>query len=235
MNGYTELNTFRYERKFIAEGYSGPASEAIVKQNSAFFVPAFVPRRVNNIYFDTPGLDCYFDNLFGHGDRWKVRLRWYDNQFGEINSPILEFKIKKGVVGTKKSYPLPSFLLDENFFEPNILKQLFPQAGLPPEVLAKLAGLQPVLFNSYFRNYFTTLNKNFRITIDTEMEYYNLRPTWNHLQHSYKEKLKTVIELKYNHEFDSEAGKISNQIPFRLDKNSKFVSGIGHFRNEIAL
>ena len=235
MNGYTELTTYRYERKFIAEGYSGSAAEAVIKRNSAFFVPAFVPRRVNNIYFDTPGLDCYFDNLFGHGDRWKVRLRWYDNQFGEINSPILEFKIKKGLTGTKKSYPVPSFLFDERFFDSNILKQLFSEAGLPVEISEKLRGLQPVLFNSYFRNYFTTLNKKFRITLDTEMEYYNLRPTWNHLQHSYKEKLKTVIELKYDQKFDSEAEKISNQFPFRLDKNSKFVAGMSHFKNEIAL
>jgi len=210
------------------------AAEAVVKQNSAFFIPAFFPRRVNNIYFDTPGLDCYFDNLFGHGNRWKVRLRWYGNKFGEIRSPILEFKIKKGLTGTKKSHSFPSFHFGEKMFDFSELKQLFSRADLPPDVQEKLTGLQPVLLNSYLRSYFTTLNQKFRITVDTEMEYYNLRPTWNHLQHSFKEEAKAVVELKYNQEHDGEAEQISNQFPFRLDKNSKFVSGMSHFRSEIA-
>ncbi len=234
MQGYTELNTFRYERKFVANQLNRLATEAVIKQNSAFFIPAYSKRRINNIYFDTPGLDCYFDNLFGNNNRWKVRLRWYGERFGEVSSPILEFKIKKGSVGTKKSYQIPSFFFNKDVFHTNDLTKIFDNAGLPQEIREKLIGVQPVLFNSYFRSYFTTLNKKYRVTVDDQMEYYNMKSTWNHLQHLFSENTKVVVELKYNQEHNPGAGQISTEFPFRLDKNSKFVSGVSHFRSEIA-
>ena len=232
-SGYTELNSYRYERKFVAKHFSRINTEFVIKQNSAFFVPAFHPRRVNNIYFDTPGLDCYFDNLFGNRHRWKARIRWYNNIFGVISSPILEFKIKKGFIGTKKSFSLPSFTLNKDTFNAQDLKTLFNNAELPKDIKEKLSTLQPVLLNTYFRSYFTTLNSNFRVTVDDQLEYYNLRPTWNRFHFKHKEELKTVVELKYNQEWDSVAEKITNQFPFRLNKNSKFVAGMSYFRSEI--
>lgn len=234
MKGYTKLNSYRYERKFVGNRFSRAAAETVVKQNSAFFLPVFHPRRVNNIYFDTPGLDCFFDNLFGIGNRWKARVRWYDNQFGRIDSPVLEFKIKKGLTGTKKSYPIPPFAIDDADFNALEWKNIFLNAQLPVDLLEKIKGMQPVIFNSYFRSYFSTANKKFRITVDDEMEYYNLRPTWNRMMHKHKEFMKTVIELKYDAEYDSKATEITNEFPFRLDKNSKFVSGMSHFKSAIA-
>jgi len=234
MKGYTELNTFRYERKFVANQLTRLATEAVIKQNSAFFIPAYSKRRINNIYFDTPGLDCYFDNLFGNNNRWKVRLRWYGERFGEVSSPILEFKIKKGLLGTKKSYPVPSFFFNKDVFHTKDLTKIFDNAGLRQEIREKLIGVQPVLFNSYFRSYFTTLNKKFRITVDDQMEYYTMKPTWNHLQHLFSENTKVVVELKYDQDHNHTADQISTEFPFRLDKNSKFVSGMSHFRSEIA-
>lgn len=233
-SAYTELNTYRYERKFVAPKFSRLATEAVIKQNHAFFVSAFSYRRVNNIYFDTPGLDCYFDNLFGNGHRWKARIRWYNTIFGAVNSPILEFKIKKGLVGTKKSFKLPGFVLNPTNFDAATLKSVINGANLPEEIKERMSILQPVLLNSYMRSYFTTLNKKFRVTVDDKLEYYNLRPTWNNFPHKYEEQLKVVVELKYNKEFDSMADAITNQFPFRLDKNSKFLAGMSHFRSEIA-
>ena len=60
-----------------------------------------------------------------------------------------------------------------------------------------------------------------------------MRPSWNNFLYPYREELKTVVELKYDQEWDVEAEKITNQFPFRLDKNSKFVAGMSHFKNEI--
>ncbi len=232
-NGYTELINYRYERKFVTEHFSEVETEAVVKQNNAFFTSLYQPRRVNNIYFDTPGLDCYFDNLFGNAKRWKVRIRWYNSVFGEVNSPILEFKIKKGLVGTKKSFRLPGFQIDKNGFDSKQLVQLFEKAELPLDVKERLAIMQPVLLNSYQRSYYSTFNKKFRVTIDSNLEYYNLRPTWNSFQFKFTEQKKTVVELKYDEQYNNEADTITNQFPFRLNKNSKFVAGISHFRNEI--
>ncbi|NQU52115.1 MAG: VTC domain-containing protein [Bacteroidetes bacterium] len=233
-SAYTELNTYRYERKFVANQWSRHQTEAVVKQNSAFFVSAFHPRRVNNIYFDTPGLDCYFDNLFGNGNRWKARIRWYDDIFGKAVSPILEFKIKKGLAGTKKSFALPDFIIYKAHFDASELKNVFEKANLPEEISERIACLQPVLLNSYLRSYFSTFDKKFRITVDSDLEYYNLRPSWNSFNFKHSEGQKVVVELKYDMELDKEANKISTQFPFRLDKNSKFVAGMSFFRSEIA-
>ena len=234
MQGYTRLDTYRYERKFVAEKTTRKVCELIVKQNQAFFSETFSPRRVNNIYFDTPGMDCYFDNLFGVGNRWKVRIRWYGELFGDIKSPVLEFKIKKGFTGIKKSYELPPVKIGKNNFEGFVWKSYFVSADLPIEVLERLAGLQPVLLNTYQRSYFESINKKFRVTIDDEMEYYDIRSSWNHFLHVHKEHLKSVIELKYDEIWEEEAENITNQFPFRVDKNSKYIAGISHFRSEIA-
>lgn len=234
MNGYTRLDTYRYERKFVAEKVPRLVAESVVKQNSAFFATAFPARQVNNLYFDTPGMDCYFANLFGIGERWKVRVRWYGEMFGKIESPVLEFKIKKGFAGTKKSYELPPFEIDQTHYNGEFWKTFFAQSGLPEEVLVKLPGLQPVLLNAYQRSYYESRNRQFRVTVDNQMEYYNLRPTWNHFLHVYKEHLKSVIELKYDKNREEEAEYITNQFPFRMDKNSKYIAGVSYFRSEIA-
>lgn len=234
MQGYTRLDTYRYERKLVAEKTSRKVCELVVKQNQAFFSETFPARKVNNIYFDTPGMDCYFANLFGIGNRVKVRIRWYGEIFGKIESPVLEFKIKRGFTGTKKSFKLPSFTIDPIYFEGKSWTDYFAQANLPEEKLAKLTGLQPVLLNSYDRSYFESRNRRFRITVDDQMEYYNLRSSWNHFLHLHKEHLKSVIELKYDEIWEQEAENITNQFPFRVDKNSKYIAGISHFRSEIA-
>jgi hypothetical protein len=233
MEGYTELKTQRYERKFVADKVPRTVAESIVKQNSAFFAATFPARQVNNIYFDTPGMDCYFDNLFGVSHRWKVRIRWYGKMFGKIKRPILEFKIKKAFTGTKKSFELPDFELPSDGFEGGFRYSWFSSAGLPDEVLAKLFGLQPVLLNGYERSYFESRDKKFRITVDNKMEYFNLNPAWNHFLHGYKEFAKTVIELKYDAVWQDDAESITNQFPFRVDKNSKYISGVSYFRGVI--
>lgn len=233
MDGYTRLDTYRYERKFVGEKVPRPVAESIVKQNSAFFATTYPARQVNNMYFDTSGMDCYFANLFGIAERTKVRIRWYGNLFGEVQSPVLEFKIKKGFTGTKKSFELPPFSINEARFNGDFWKDYFRQAGLPDEVLVKLTGFQPVLLNAYQRSYFESHNRKFRITVDDQMKYYNLRPSWNQFLHALNEHQKSVIELKYDQDWENETELITNQFPFRLDKNSKYVCGVSYFRTEI--
>ena len=39
-----------------------------------------------------------------------------------------------------------------------------------------------------------------------------------------------VVELKYGLEDDRLANRISNEFPFRLSKNSKYVNGVNNFQ-----
>ena len=132
------------------------------------------------------------------------------------------------------SFGLLGFELSKKDFSADVINMVINKSNLPEEALERMLKLQPVIVNSYNRSYFLSANKKFRITIDDELIYYNLRPSWNYIYDTYKERLKTVVELKYDKEFDDEASSICNQFPFRLDKNSKFVAGMSHFRSEIA-
>ena len=99
--GYTYLRTFRYERKFLVEELMLPQVATLIKGHPRMFYAPYPPRYVNNLYLDTPDMVNYFDNVDGAMQRRKVRVRWYGEPFGEINRPMLEVKVKEGLVGTK--------------------------------------------------------------------------------------------------------------------------------------
>ena len=109
------MNSYRYERKFFISEISSHDINYIIKQNPGMFSETYYKRCINNIYLDTLGLDNYFDNIHGDLRRTKTRIRWYGELFGHIAYPILEFKIKVGLVGRKLRYKLPSFKLDACF------------------------------------------------------------------------------------------------------------------------
>ena len=91
-----QTREYRYERKFLVDQLDVHQVLALVKLHPAMFYQPYPPRYVNNLYLDTEGLDNYQDNVSGVGDRRKVRLRWYGDLFGDVDRPVLEFKIKRG-------------------------------------------------------------------------------------------------------------------------------------------
>lgn len=97
---------YRKERKFVVSGKSATAVEFFIKVHPAMFSQPFPPRFVNNIYFDSKDFHNYGDNVIGTANRVKFRIRWYGEQFGYIKKPVLEIKIKKGLAGSKRHYPL---------------------------------------------------------------------------------------------------------------------------------
>jgi hypothetical protein len=49
-------------------------------------------------------MSSYWDNVSGLSKRVKVRIRWYGDLYGHIQSPILEFKIRNNTLGSKVSF-----------------------------------------------------------------------------------------------------------------------------------
>jgi SPX domain protein involved in polyphosphate accumulation len=222
-------NNFRYERKFSIPSYvSVKEMEHITRTNSYFFDEIYHERRVNNIYFDTELFKYYFDNVDGVSERLKVRIRWYGDPLGKIKRPKLELKIKEGVVGDKWSFNLPSFELTDRF-DIHQYKSIVKRAELPASIMNIILHLQPTLFNSYSRRYFLSKNKKFRITLDYSIVYRDIKRHKNHFQKPTKKDMHNVLELKYGLDEDKNAQTISNQFPFRMSKNSKYVNGINQF------
>ena len=124
-------HNYRYERKFtVPDNYKTSRIEATVKKNKYLFREVYHQRQVNNIYFDSAGYNDYFDNVLGVSERKKIRIRWYGETFGVIKNPVLEIKIKKGLVGDKWSYQLTPFTLDNNFTSVKIQK-IFKESDIP--------------------------------------------------------------------------------------------------------
>ena len=78
----------------------------------------------------------------------------------------------------------------------------------------------------YNRRYFESADHNFRITVDSILEYYNIKLTNNNFINKYIDLESIILELKYNQNFDHEAMNITNGFPFRLTKSSKYINGI---------
>jgi hypothetical protein len=155
----------------------------------------------------------------------KVRIRWYGNLFGIIEKPVLELKIKNDLVGEKASFPLVPFSMDEGFQLDTIL-EVFRHAEIPEALKMQLLALEPALLNRYSRKYFQSVNHDYRITVDAEMEFYAINAQNNTFSQKYVDAVNTVVELKYDCGKNREAPAITSYFPFRLSKNSKYANGI---------
>ena len=84
----------------------------------------------------------------------------------------------------------------------------------------------PVLLNRYRRKYYESNDKKFRITIDDDQSFYKIKAYNNDFLYKYEDSDSIIVELKYNINSDSEVANITNALPFRLTKSSKYARGI---------
>jgi len=143
----------------------------------------------------------------------------------EIEKPILELKIKKGIVGTKQLYSLNKFNLSSGF---NIseIKNVINDSLIDSQVKFSLQDQFPVMINRYRRKYYETFDKKFRITIDDNQTFYKLSNFNNTLLNKQEDNDNVVLELKYDKKYQHETEQITNYLPFRLTKSSKYTRGI---------
>jgi hypothetical protein len=224
---YTKLENFRYERKFKPSALSVYQVRNVVLTSAAFFRSIYQPRLVNNIYFDTPEFDAYYDNIGGKSDRKKYRIRWYGDYNGEISGAVFEIKIKSAYRGTKLSFFLPDFKIEDSL-NSGFLKSIIRSSDMSPEIFDQVAGLEIKLMNRYKREYYRDLSGNFRLTIDSEIEYIKLNESFNRLNDKFTDP-EVVVEIKYDEEFNEIASGVINTLPFRMTRNSKFVDGMVGF------
>lgn len=217
------ISEFRYERKFFISDLSKYEVESIVKLHPVSFTEIYTKRCVNNIYFDSFSLINLSDNIEGVSDRIKIRIRWYGPLFGYIEKPRLEIKIKKGQLGMKKVIPIQPFVLNENTNFSNIILSI---KNLSEILKIDLNCIRPTLMNRYSRKYYQSNDKKYRITIDSEQSFYQLKKVNNFYLNRYNDNDSVILELKYNKNFDDGARLITSFFPFRITKSSKYVTGL---------
>jgi hypothetical protein len=221
----SNASDFRFERKYFIEGSSTASVEQIVKLHPEIFREVYHERMINSIYFDSHDLENYFENIYGISKRLKVRIRWYGNLFGHIEEPTLELKLKNNLTNAKLLYPLMPFILD-NDFNIETVHNTFKNSSLEGSFKSYLVGLKFSLLNRYKRKYFLSSDKKFRITIDSNMTVHKIDPYKNTFLNKIPDYSNTILELKYNERDYQFVDKISDFLPFRLTRSSKYVDGI---------
>lgn len=224
----TDGSDYRCERKYVLSALSEPEIESFVKRHPAMFHNIYYPRYVNSLYLDTVDLRNYWDNLRGANNRMKIRIRWYGQLFNATIKPVLEFKIKNGWMNRKMRFPLSSFPIASGI-EYRAFSNLLKSAELPKSLRPLIQSLTPVVLVRYNRSYLVSAGGQFRITIDSDLEYYRALKFGQNFVARSKDGRNTVLELKYMSRYADRAERISNYFPFRLSKSSKYLSGIARF------
>ena len=218
-------HTYRYERKFEVRDLSIREIESIVRLHPAGFHRLFPSRMINNIYFDTRNLNAVTENIEGIAKRVKTRVRWYGKCFSEVTSPILELKIKNGLAGRKKYFPLESFTLNKEFTA-NYIRNHINENSLPDNIKQHMSSLFPVLLNNYTRQYYLSKNEKFRLTLDSQLYNYRIGERFNSFKFVSLDRVSTILELKYDIEDEVIADTITKHFPLRVTKHSKYITGV---------
>ena len=142
-------------------------------------------------------------------------------------------KIKKALLGIKKSFQLIPFQFDENITNEK-LRDIINHSDLPDWITEQMNTLFPTLVNRYKRKYYREFSKKYRITIDSEVEYYQITNRNNTFRNKEQDNTNIIVELKYGYEDNINSSLISSEFPFRMTKNSKYVNGIEVF-NRVAI
>jgi hypothetical protein len=214
----------RYEVKFVAEPRRYHELETWIRLHPAGFRTAYPPRQINSVYFDTPELDAYAENLTGASARSKVRLRWY----GETDAPqasTLEVKRRRNRLGWKLSYPGCALDLGREPWR-RILARL--RRALPPEGRPWLdAHPTPVLINRYHRQYFESSDGHVRATLDFRQSVFDQRlRSRPNLRFRADIPDTIVVEIKFHRSHYALGTRVIAGIPIRVSRNSKYVIGV---------
>lgn len=222
---YLQTQRFRYERKFYIKNKSYVWVEFILRNHPAIFKKIYEQRTVNNIYFDNFDLACYFDHVRGENRRVKVRVRWYGDFFGHVHNPMLELKIKHNQHVGKIIYPLKPFVFDQSF-SIGAMRQIFRDSDLPGLLVLDMLNLNFSVSNRYRRTYFLSRDRLYRVTVDTDLQFYGLSPRSNNFLNRHRDRQNIILELKYNKKAESGADRITGFFPFRVTGCSKYIDGV---------
>ena len=214
---------WRYERKYRIEWNDPKPLMVWLRQHPAGFSESYPQRQINNIYYDTPELRCFAENMAGVNQRSKYRIRWYGTDGARATHPRLAVKMKHNELGAKQYQVFDDFEISN----PPSLDDL------------KLMdmhhlSLVPALMNRYRRAYYESADSIFRMTIDYDLAFrsvhdlnFHPRTAQTSSSLSWHALPDLIMELKYSRDADHRLDEITRYLPFRQTKMSKYAVGIG--------
>lgn len=216
---------WRLEIKFPLTDMEITSVRSRILNNVAGFRSPYPARTVNNIYFDSVDQLAVQANLGGFGERSKVRLRWYGDP-RSIKDPVLEIKIKSRGAGNKLRMSIsPTLNLTQHSWHE--IRNNFVEHSVPTIRQYLDSARQPMLFNSYSREYYESFDHKVRATIDT-----NIRSVSQHntakpqLEFKAPAKRTIVVELKASVEEHRRLRQVSGSLGWRAGRHSKYTNGV---------
>ena len=203
----------RYEIKYAVDILDAASITASILMHPASFKKAYDDRKVNNIYLDSPTFQCFHQNIEGHPKRKKMRLRWYGDSNSPTKKSTLEIKNKDAELGWKDNFRIDGTLVNDSA---SLLKAVATSGYYQ-------GNLIPTLHNSYFRSYYISQDGLFRITLDTLQTF---KIPFTKMQALPLTDYPVIVELKYDQKDAERAKDITDYLPFRQTKNSKYTVGV---------
>ena len=163
-------------------------------------------------------------NKDGQANRIKLRFRWYGDMINNNISGKFEIKKKLGYLGIKQISDSVIIEINQRRLDLVKLKKEFKNIMINNKDL--ISYYFPTLMNSYKREYFISKCNKIRLTIDYNQKFFRITPYGT----IYKKEAivdDIVVEIKFGRNTpESDVDFITQNIPFRLTKSSKYVKGV---------
>jgi hypothetical protein len=218
----TTPESLRYELKLACQEAAYERVRMALRLQGAAIDTAHPTRVVQSVYLDTLFGRALEENLAGISRREKLRFRWYGEEAGLVRGN-LERKFRENALGWKEVYPLDADIQVEGAERDTFVEAL--SAAAPEAVRFRLrAGLGPVQWIRYQRDYLTTADGRVRVTLDTGLETYDqrVRSVLSRSSASPSPRL-LIVEVKCAPEAYEDARQIVRCLPIPVDRCSKFV------------
>ncbi len=225
MSGDAGLEAKRYEIKMTCDEVFLPDVRCGLRLHPDAFLETYPSRQVNSLYLDTPEATCLNDNLLGARERSKLRFRWYGTDRRAVQGN-LELKCKLNQLGWKLRCPVPVTLDLETITWDECMQRLGRYAS--GEIALWLSRIdRPTLLNSYVREYYESMDRQIRITIDYGQQFFEQIPyAAPNVTIRSPVTSTVVVEVKCDSSLNRRLSNVLSGLSLQVERNSKYVNGL---------
>lgn len=197
---------------------------------------------VHSLYLDSPSYKTYFDTLNGNRNRFKLRIRYYENV--NDDNAFLELKQRYDQVIAKKRAKVPVAALDDLIYGPLPTIDQFPE--MPQDKFRDLyhvcriiheLSAQPKVHVSYLREAYELEGSNaVRITFDRNVTTEEMREL--HLAEEQQNPVRVfdhncvILELKFTNRYPYWMNDLIQHFGLRRESAAKYVDGIKRLKRK---